>query len=477
MRTMKRMMAVVLAALLLALTLVPALATDEKLYSEEFYWDKAGEDADNGYKAYEIPYGSPLKIPEDPERYGARFLGWKDWYTDEFVDLSTQIMDAPGRRFYAAWEALTYTSTFYVFGEVWTTVENIPGEPFCQPRLPSVEGYTFMGWDPKTPEIAPAEELTFNAVFEKNTYTSRFYVNGELFTTVENIPGESFIVPRSPMLDGYTFTGWNPKLPQVAPAEELEFTAVFEANTYIATLLVDEEVYAQIPYTYGQKSIDLPAVPKKDGYTGAWESYTLPIGGVTIRAIYTQEIYYATLLVDGAVYAQIPYVYGQKSIDLPKVPPKSGYTAEWESYSLVIGGVTIRAIYTPKKYVATLIVDGEVYKKITYTYGQKSIALPEVPKKEGYTGMWGPYSLVVGGTKIEAIYSPIDNTAKTVNGDADGNGGVDLRDVVLLTRTLAGGWDTRVCTANMDVNGDGLINLKDVTLIRRYLAGGWNVTL
>ncbi len=415
MRTMKRMMAVVLAALLLALTLVPALATDEKLYSEEFYWDKAGEDADNGYKAYEIPYGSPLKIPEDPERYGARFLGWKDWYTDEFVDLSTQIMDAPGRRFYAAWEALTYTSTFYVFGEVWTTVENIPGE--------------------------------------------------------------SFIVPRSPMLDGYTFTGWNPKLPQVAPAEELEFIAVFEANTYIATLLVDEEVYAQIPYTYGQKSIDLPAVPKKDGYTGAWESYTLPIGGVTIRAIYTQEIYYATLLVDGAVYAQIPYVYGQKSIDLPKVPPKSGYTAEWESYSLVIGGVTIRAIYTPKKYVATLIVDGEVYKKITYTYGQKSIALPEVPKKEGYTGMWGPYSLVVGGTKIEAIYSPIDNTAKTVNGDADGNGGVDLRDVVLLTRTLAGGWDTRVCTANMDVNGDGLINLKDVTLIRRYLAGGWNVTL
>ena len=477
MRTMKRMLTVCLAALLLALTLIPSLAVDEKLYSEEFYWDKAGEDADNGYKAYEIPYGSPLKIPEDPERYGSTFLGWKDWYTDEFVDLSTQIMDAPGRRFYAAWQAVTYTSRFYVFDALWTTVENIPGEPFCHPRTPLIEGYTFDGWDPKLPEIAPAEELEFHAVMKKNTYTSTFYVNGALWATVENIPGESFIQPRLPSIEGCNFVGWDPKTPAIAPAEDLEFNAVFEPCTYIATLLVDGVVYKEIPYVYGQKSIDLPTVPKKPGYSGAWESYSLVIGGVTINAIYTQETYIATLLVDGAVYMQIPYVYGQKSIDLPEVPDKPGYTGAWEPYSLVIGGVTIHAIYTPKKYIATLIVDGAVYGEIGYTYGQKSVALPEVPKKEGYTGMWGPYSLVIGGTKIEAIYSPIDNTAKTVDGDADGDGGVDLKDVVLLMRSLAGGWNARVCTANMDVNGDGVINLKDVTLIRRYLAGGWNVTL
>lgn len=355
MRTTKRLLAVCLAVLLLTLTWVPTLATDTKVYSEEFYWDKAGEDADNGYKAYEIPYGSPLKIPDDPQREGFTFLGWKDWYTESFVDLATQIMDAPGRRFYAAWQVVTYTSRFYVFGSLWTTVENVPGESFVCPRLPSVEGYTF--------------------------------------------------------------TGWNPKLPQTAPAEELRFDALFEGNEYIATLLVDGAVYKEIPYTYGQKSIDLPAVPEKAGYTGAWEPYTLGIGGVTIRAI-----------------------------------------------------------YTPNTYIATLLVDGAVFKEIPYTYGQKSIALPEVPKKEGYLGMWGPYSLIAGGTTVEAIYSPLDNTARTTGGDADGDGAVNLRDVVLLTRTLAGGWDARVCTANMDVNGDGAINLKDVTLIRRYLAG-WDVVL
>ena len=414
MRTTKKLLSVCLAALLLALTLVPSLAVDSTLCHVEFYWDKAGEDADNGYRAYEISFGSQLKIPEDPERAGCTFLGWKDWDTEQIVDLSTQVADAPIRRFFAAWKT-TVTSRFYVFGELWTSVENVPGETFIQPRLPMVDGYTFAGWSPKTPQTAPQEELSFNALFEP--------------------------------------------------------------ITYIATLLVDEEVFTEIPYTYGQKSIDLPQVPKKDGYAGAWEPYELPIGGVTIHAIYTQETYIATLLVDGEIYAQISYVYGQKSIDLPKIPNKSGYNAAWEPYSLVIGGVTIHAVYTPKKYVAQLIVDGAVYKKIAYTYGQKSIDLPEVPKKEGYTGMWGPYSLVVGGTRIEAIYSPIDNTAKTVNGDADGSGTVDLKDVVLLTRTLAGGWDSRVCTANMDVNGDDLINLKDVTLIRRYLAGGWDVTL
>ncbi len=418
MRTIQKLLAVCLAAMLLALTTMPALATDSQTCLVEFYWDKAGDDADNGYKAYEIAYGSFLKAPDDPERYGCTFLGWKDWNTEQLVDLTTLVANAPVLRFYAAWQQTTYTSRFYVFGELWTSVENVAGEPFIQPRLPMVDGYTFTGWDPKTPEIAPAEDLQFNAVFEKNTFTSTFYVFGELWTSVENVAGEAFIQPRLPTVDGYTFTGWSPKPPQTAPAQALSFNAVFEAITSVATLVVDDEVYMEIPYTYGQKSIDLPDVPKKDGYTGAWEPY-----------------------------------------------------------ALVIGGVTIHAIYTPKKYIAQLIVDGEVYRKIAYTYGQKSIALPEVPKKEGYTGMWGPYSLVVGGTKIEAIYSPIDNTAKTVNGDADGNGGVDLRDVVLLTRTLAGGWDSRVCTANMDVNGDGLINLKDVTLIRRYLAGGWDVTL
>ena len=414
MRCTKRFFAVLLA-LVTAVGLLPcAFAASQDLYPEEFYWDKAGWDADNGYKAFSIPFGEALKIPDDPAREGFVFLGWKDWFTDAFVDLQNETMNVKGRRFYAAWQKETVTFTFYVFGEFFTAIESIPGESFCTPRCPE--------------------------------------------------------------RDGYTFAGWNPKLPQITPAEPMSFNAVFTPNTYIATLLVDGKVYKEIPYTYGQKSIALPDVPEKPGCTGEWEPYSLVIGGVTIRAVYTPITYIATLLVDGKVYKEIPYVYGQKSIALPDVPEKPGYTGAWESYSLVIGGVTIRAVYTPNTYIATLLVDGKVYKEIPYTYGQKSITLPDVPKKPGYAGEWEPYTLGIGGVKIKAVYTILDPAVKTIAGDADGDAAISLMDAAVMQRTLAGGWNVRGCSANMDVNGDNEFNLKDVVLVRRYIAG-WEVEL
>lgn len=61
-------------------------------------------------------------------------------------------------------------------------------------------------------------------------------------------------------------------------------------------------------------------------------------------------------------------------------------------------------------------------------------------------------------------------------GDANEDGSVDLKDVVLMRQALAG-WDVTVTDRNVDVNGDGVFNLKDVTVLRRYLADGWDVTL
>ena len=75
----------------------------------------------------------------------------------------------------------------------------------------------------------------------------------------------------------------------------------------------------------------------------------------------------------------------------------------------------------------------------------------------------------------------ITNAVMTVDwhlpGDADLDGEVDLADVAVLTRFLAGGWDVTVNIDNCDVNGDHALDLKDVILIRRFLAGGWDVTL
>ncbi len=60
-------------------------------------------------------------------------------------------------------------------------------------------------------------------------------------------------------------------------------------------------------------------------------------------------------------------------------------------------------------------------------------------------------------------------------GDVNNDGAVNMMDVTLLKRFLAG-WDIEIIQNAADVNNDGEWNMMDVTLLRRYLAG-WDVEL
>ena len=71
----------------------------------------------------------------------------------------------------------------------------------------------------------------------------------------------------------------------------------------------------------------------------------------------------------------------------------------------------------------------------------------------------------------------VPRTAARLPGDADGDGEVDLKDVVQIARYLAGGWEAVIDLSNSDVNGDSKVDLKDVVIIRRFFAGGWDISL
>ena len=62
------------------------------------------------------------------------------------------------------------------------------------------------------------------------------------------------------------------------------------------------------------------------------------------------------------------------------------------------------------------------------------------------------------------------------SGDANGDGEIDLKDVVMIRKYYAG-WDVEINEENADANGDGTVDLKDVVILRRFVAGGWNVEL
>lgn len=148
--------------------------------------------------------------------------------------------------------------------------------------------------------IVPAFKFNPKSTISESIYPESFYMNKSdknAYKTFEVKYGESLEIPESPTKDGYTFTGWydyytdeivDLSKETMDSTDGRSFYASWQANKYTATLKVDGKVYKEITYTYGQKSISLPAVPEKAGYTGEWESYSLGVGGVTINAVYTK---------------------------------------------------------------------------------------------------------------------------------------------------------------------------------------------
>ena len=72
---------------------------------------------------------------------------------------------------------------------------------------------------------------------------------------------------------------------------------------------------------------------------------------------------------------------------------------------------------------------------------------------------------------------PLTSPKTRIAGDANADKSVDVRDVTVMVRRLAGGWNVTIDEDAADVNGDHKVDLRDVVILRRYLAGGWNITL
>lgn len=107
-----------------------------------------------------------------------------------------------------------------------------------------------------------------------------------------------------------------------------------------------------------------------------------------------------------------------------------------------------------------------------------------VPYSFDYTPLKpGEYSAYISAYTLNGtvdsnwvFFNVVSNTL-IVSGDANGDTIIDLKDVVVIKRYLAGGWDVTLDSAAADVNHDGEVNLKDAVILRRYLAGGWGIKL
>ena len=131
-----------------------------------------------------------------------------------------------------------------------------------------------------------------------------------------------------------------------------------------------------------------------------------------------------------------------------------------------------------KSYAIEYMIDNEIYK-IDYELENHKIVKPDDPTKIGYN-FEGWYLDTECKTKFD-----FENTKATENivlyakfvkiqyGDVNGDGEVNLNDLIYIRRYLAG-WEMPkdINVRNADVNGDGKVTEADVVLLRKYL-GGW----
>ncbi len=174
--------------------------------------------------------------------------------------------------------------------------------------------------------------------------------DGTVLKEVQVAHGNGAIAPEDPQREGYTFVGWDVSFDQVTA--DLVVTALYEPIRYTVSFVADGQTVATVQKDYGTTltDADYPAVPAKEGYTGAWQKVTDPVtGDITIQAVYTINHYLVTFMADGQLVSSMSVEHGYRltDADYPAIPARAGYSAAWQKVTdPITGNTTVQAVYT-----------------------------------------------------------------------------------------------------------------------------------
>ena len=160
-------------------------------------------------------------------------------------------------------------------GELLQNLYNYYGATVQIPTGTTPEGHTFLGYAKSeggevfipAADLSKAytmtESMDLYAVFEVNTYTVTFTINGETYgEPVEVKFGEAINAPEYTVPTGYTFSGWT--LPETMPAEDITLDATVEVNMY--TLEIDAMKFGGEGHGYSTINVNVPYGAKLADY-------------------------------------------------------------------------------------------------------------------------------------------------------------------------------------------------------------------
>lgn len=382
-------------------------------------------------------------LPENPVKDGYVFKGWEGLTIGSSKYL-------PNRTYSASWEPIKYTMTFdagegaFSDTQKTKTTEITLDSKISAPEVPSLEGYTFVGWSLNGGAAATdlgtldkAEARTYTAVYEKTPYNVNYYIDGVIDSTRSEVKyiGDAVTIASAPEKYGYVFGGWKLENGSDAAnftmgAADVNIYGAFTAGKFDVTFDAnggffdnDSSIKTKAVSTTFDSMIVPPSNPARAGYeflgwavskddaaaknvVTTWPTLTTT-DAVTYYAVwnatiwsYTVEFYYQdingqygaaaadeTLTLQGQVASEVSYTAEET---------KAGFTLD-KTNSVLSGTVSVETPlvltvkYARNKHVLTIDVDGD--KTTSDVYYGAAVTVPAAPEKEGYTFTgWSGYT-------------------------------------------------------------------------------------
>ena len=142
----------------------------------------------------------------------------------------------------------------------------------------------------------------------------------------------------------------------------------YNIKTFTVTFKAEGAADVVRTVDYGDTLTDIPEVPAKDGKSGKWDvtAFDNITSDITVRALYANKEVTLKFVVGGEDYRTIELAYGASlaASDVPAVPEKFGYNGAWDvtDFSEITADTTVTAVYTLKKLaVAFENADGSAH--------------------------------------------------------------------------------------------------------------------
>ena len=352
-------------------------------------------------------------VPEvsNPSRDGYIFAGWNE-----------TVMPAQSNKTYTAvWKSMNpqkYNITFdanggkFEDGSTTKTQSVEEGSKPNEPKAPTREGFTFVGWDSEISLVTGNK--TYKAVWEKvlQKFDITFDANGGKFKngqskiTVNTLEGQKPQISETPTREGYEFIGWDQEI--IAASKNTTYKAVWQKikEEYTITFDANGGSFSDGLSTYTVKTIEgempkQPQAPTKKGYKfSGWNPQIVASSkSTTYKAVWEKvKTYEIVFDADGGKFENgkdtLTVNVEENQKPTVNIPTKKGYIfQEWN----------------PEITAAT--------ENTTYKAVWKELSLDDLEEKQGRFDL--EYLKQQDGKLKIKGFSTIDGTSHKVNDQID----------------------------------------------------------